>query len=215
MLTPYGSLLYKMEGSSVNIAVAGLSLVYIMKYIAVSCIFLFFSHITYGQTTTYPVQEIISYVKYIDSIRGNAGETFISSIAEGTSNLVTVSVTKVKRKKTREIKKRSGGFSVYTLANRRRDTVCSINANDNLQKYLVKTFYYQSNVLVCAKIRLEDWNGNGILTPYRREQYYHNGALLMDTIINNGLNKEDEWRIKVSLCDQGQDYLKEFFNKDR
>jgi hypothetical protein len=166
----------------------------------------------FAQVDNSYITEIKGYVHEIDSLIRVEPAFIVQGIAEGPSQLL-ITVDSLGHV---DSTKYSGGFSLYTHANPKGDTLYRINYNDNLFMYRVENYYYRSNQLVCATLLLQDW-GNGKKEVYRKEVYYQNqnGNIQQeDKIISNLLEDKYLWRVNVSLLDKGLEYLRQFLNKN-
>jgi hypothetical protein len=165
----------------------------------------------FAQVDNSYITDIKGYVHEIDSLIHAEPAFIVQAIAEGPIQLL-ITVDSLGHV---DSTKYSGGFSIYTNANRKGDTLYRINYNDNLFMYRVENYYYRSNQLVCATLLLQDWE-NGKKEVYRKEVYYQNknGNIQQeDKIISNLLEDKYLWRVNFSLLDKGLEYLRHFLNK--
>lgn len=147
---------------------------------------------TLAQEDSVYVKEIRTYTRYIDSLFENDSRQrkVIQSVSEGKTS-VTRAING-----NEETQSYSGGFSRYVIENTKGDTVYRINVNDNIEKYLVQTFYYKSNKPVFASIQLQDLE-NGKKVIYQREEFYRDGKLISSTSTSD-LDEKYKWRIDFS-----------------
>ena len=155
----------------------------------------------FGQTDNLFIEETKKYVIEIDSINklDSHNSNYVKSIADGIIERNDGVV---------------GGYGIETLSNRARDSVYRIEYNGGIDLYTSKTYYYKSNKLVYAIFEISDFkNKQGTL--YLIEEFYREKKKIYALIKVNKLTAENRNEAKVSLLDDGAEFINNELSNSR
>lgn len=155
-----------------------------------------------SQTTDNTINDIVVYVNKVDSLCSlktlTTTDKLIATISEGT----------IENKK-RGLK---GGFSNETITNPNMDTIYLIKHTDNLDKYLIETYYFKNDKLVFSKIELQD-EENEKMILFLRKDYYKDDKSVSTTFDKKESKKKYKWRTDFDPRTNGYFYYKDFKEK--
>jgi hypothetical protein len=138
------------------------------------------------------IDSLSSIKTYLNTTGGEGQVKMVPVISEGT-------IENMKRKL-------KGGFSQITFANPTFDTLHLIQYSDNLEKYLIQTYYYKSNRLLASLIELKDQDK----TIFRQQKYYRDDKIIFVSTEQRKLKRKYKWRIEFDPLESGYFYLKSF-----
>ena len=162
---------------------------------------LFINESVCSQTTDNAIRDIKTYVNKIDSLCSI--KTWLT--ADKALLIPTISEGAIENKK-RGLK---GGFSNETVTSPDIDTVYLIKRSDNLDKYLIESYYFKNDKLVFSKIELQDGE-NERKTLFLRQDYFKDDKVISTTFDKNELKKKYKWRTDFDPLTNGYFYYKEF-----
>ena len=99
-----------------------------------------------------------------------------------------------------------GGFSMSTFTDVTGDTIFLIQHRDNLQQYLIESYYFKRDRLVFSRIELQD-GAHDLATIFLQEEYYSDDKVIRTVVVKDTLKKKGRWRTKFDRLAHGYYYL--------